>query len=489
MKNIFVLILLFMGLNLPAQDIVWKDLSKYAKRAFRHKLIKMDDGSLLDVEGKKANLGLGRPSFVRYDAQTLTEQKRVAYKLKEKNRSTVLGVEQVGHKVYLFVVTRAKDRKTTGLYVEEIDPKSLQTSHRKELLKVSRRKKSITTVRVITNFHADDGADRFFYDISPDSSKIVVGAKSEARRKEPTRFNVAVYDQNMKQLWTKVITMKNANDNFFVGKINVDNNGNLFFASWDEDNLFYEVEDESLWVHTYLDNGENYQKFHIYEKKLVFPKNPKLWAIKPGVYNLVSSYRKRKLNGNLGYFFQQIDANQGNLLEPVLNPVKEIVPACKSVCFDKSTGKSTLFMEDNKTIVAQTRHGAFYKYYTSSSIAILQFDETGKLNWHRIIEKDQQGSYNTRLISFVKVCENDKFHIFFNDNKSNVSRRREHKKLRQYAGRKDVVFRFDISRNGRLSRAKVFLDGDKPPILTEIYHVDDKNYIIFTKKNIGRLKF
>ncbi len=513
MKNILLFLFLFVGLTLFAQNITWSPLSKEGKKSDDHHLIKIDDHSFLDAEENQENKGI-ELSLVKYNTQSLTEEERVDYDRKGKKRvySNIMGVEKIGDKIYLFTERRAKDKKSTSFYSEEIDPVTLKTSNRKALLKVDFGKNPKFTYQML------GGSDMFSYSVSPNKSKIVV------KLSFITDYKVAIFNEAMEKLWSRVIWDKYV-DESLIGPIKIDDDGSVYFVT-----TFFDNNKQSLFLHTFMGDEENHQKYKISNRNLFLYYELALWSPEPGVYNVFSYYHKKSSSNKKkyrkkykkenqkklkyhGYFFQQINANDDITLDAQTIPFPKDYPylgltgwtkatrkmderiaegegllsalEIDQVFYDKSSGNSTISMEEYHVVVGHGKYTTYTYYY--NQVAVLQLNKNGALNWHHAINKSQiSNSGKTEYMSYAIAPLGNNFYIFFNDVKSNTKKRAENKKTARYKGKSGEVMSFKITNDGKMSKEKVH-SFDKA-IYPKFYRVDKDTQIIFAKDKIGKLK-
>ncbi len=510
MKNILVFLLFFVSINLNAQKISWQNISRKAQKSYNHSLIKLDDHSFIDAELNKSTNASQKLELVKYNTETLKEEKRVKYKGMKGSRAyvTIMGVRRIGNNTYVLFVQREKDKKSATFYCEKIDPSTLKTLNRKALLKVGVKKQmGLFSGRT-------DVVDNFTYSIAPDHSKIVVVGRFDGKKKEPAQYKMVVYDQNMDEIWLKRFKFKG-----YVGSFLVDDVGNVVHRS-------------NGGIVVYTENGETKQKFDFDLKDNYLSGRSMLWTTEPGTYNYLSFYQKRSNKNGLyrGYFFQQFNVNTETASAPKFHEFpKDFLylglsnkgkatqkmdkrRATKSGLlrdmpfrqsyYDKETGNTTISFEDyfrtEKTVLIETSRHQTSVLYHYKNIAILQLDKEGNLNWHHGICKDQVTGLdnNFKFFSFLLSKHDKAFYVLFNDIGGNTERRNKNEKPKRYKGKakgKNKVVGYVVNNDGKMSKEKVFPFDKSLQIDTRLFRLDDDTVILFAKtrgkSKIGKLEF
>jgi len=70
-------------------------------------------------------------------------------------------------------------------------------------------------------------AGSFDVEVSPDKSKVMIYMAIPNEKEESRKFEIQVFDSDMKPLWSKDITLPYPSDEFTVGQVEIDNDGSV----------------------------------------------------------------------------------------------------------------------------------------------------------------------------------------------------------------------------------------------------------------------
>lgn len=180
-----------------------------------------------------------------------SEEMELKYKQKQRDFENVLWF---GNKLYLLTSFNNAVKKRNFLFKQELNPKTLLAEKSLDMIcETEARNKEV------------EGT--FAFNISKDSSKLLIYNELPYDKKSPERFGFRVFDQNFDLLWEKNIVLPYNDDQFTVEDYRVDDQGNVFLLG-----VLYE--DGAKWrrrgnptyryvLLAYLDNGTSFEEIRI----------------------------------------------------------------------------------------------------------------------------------------------------------------------------------------------------------------------------------
>ena len=481
-----ILILLFTQIaNAQQTRITWGDLSKIELTFNSFVKGAGSDMIKLCLDEKKAGFfskGKMTPILVRYDNKL---QEKNVQEFKADEDGVILDkVLSFKGKLYMFTNRYDKDSKSTIYMCSPIDIVTLKASG-----------KLIT----LGSFEAvsKNNQSTVQYELSSDSSKLIMFGLSPFSKKENEKYYMGVYDENMTKLWDKTVELPYKDKYVTVLDDLVTNDGKVgvIIKHYDQ-----EVNRESI-----KENGERVPayktKLLLYEKNAVKPfeyilnidnkfvHNVQITDDKATTMNLFGLY-KEKYNGHVNGFFtssinlitheiqtKKMMAFPQDLVELVKKDKqgsdKEKDPGFDDAfrfvqTIDRNDGSKDYLIEFRQKIYhEQTSNrgggsgGMSYSTTTSwweyknGDIIDISVKSDGKYVICRI-PKMQDIEYTIKYNSFKALTYNDKLVVYYNDNDDNLDRDLAKKPETMTNPKKCVFMMATVDSKGNLNRTIVF---------------------------------
>jgi len=456
--------------------ITWGDLSKVELTFNSFVKGAGSDMIKLCLDEKKAGFfskGKMTPILVRYDNKL--QEKNVQEFKADEDGVKLDKVLSIRGKLYIFTNRYDKDSKTTTYMCAPIDIVSLKASGR---------------IITLGSFEAISKSKQSSveYELSSDSTKLIMFGKAPTAKKENEKYYMGVYDENMNKLWDRTVELPYQSKFISIFDDLVTNDGKVgvIIKHYDQ-----EVDRESI-----KDNGERVPayktKLLLYEKDVVKPyeyvlniNNKFVHSLhltddKASTLNLFGLY-KEKYNGHVNGFFtasinlasHQIETNKmsafpADLVELVKKDKqgsdKEKDPGFDDAfnfiqTIDRTDGSKDYILEFRQKILHESRDSRGYSYsyweYRNGDIIDISVKKDGKFVLCRI-PKMQDVTNVLTYNSFKALSYNDKLIIYYNDNDDNLDRDLAKKPETMTNSRKCVFMMATVDSKGNLNRTIVF---------------------------------
>ena len=198
-------------------SVKWGNELKSPSGTFIYKIVQNDLNGITVLRLKKSGMFSTSQKiiFERYNAGFGIEKSKETT-LKYKNKS--MDFEQafsLGGKLYLFSsFANQKDQKKY-LFGQEVRATSLTPEKKLSYLD----EMSFTLLNDYAGFQ---------FDISPDSSLLLVYHAIPGKKEEPAKYSLLVVDKELNKLWSTQYTLQGKLKDHYIENIKLDNNGNAF---------------------------------------------------------------------------------------------------------------------------------------------------------------------------------------------------------------------------------------------------------------------
>lgn len=519
MKKITILIAVLTYLVLPVLcqgqskevGIVWGPEEKESKKTTLNDIVGYDKSGIFAYKTRSKGLyGFNSIIILEHFNQKLELTKSIEieleYQKKEMNFEYFI---HLNNNLYVFSSFTNQKSKKKYLFYQTIE---------KNTLSVNKDLKKVAEIDYDGNSKYNSG--NFQYELSRDSSKLLVYYNTPFEKGEKEKFGLHVFNNKMEELWNKEITLPYIEELFEVEDYLVDIFGNVHVLG----TLFNEkrkekVKGEPNFQYQIISYSENGQKKNMYPVKIEgrfltdmqIEINDNQELICGGFYSDEGTYSIK------GSYFLKIDTDSKNILTKNFKEFDfEFITEGMTEREEKKAkkkeeqGKSVeLYEYDLDDIILKDDGGAvligeqyFIRtvthshydgnggWYTSTSyhynyndIIVINISSDGKIIWNEKIAKKQVTSNDGGFYSsYALNVTEDKLHFVFNDNPKNLSEDLEEGKLYNFnRSRESVVALVTVDSEGNQKRKALFSSKEsetltRPKVCKQI---SEKNMILF----------
>lgn len=451
--------------------------------------LKMSGGSIFGGSTKMTPIFL----LVDDNMETILENEMA---VEEKN-ATLKGLEKYGKNVFFIYDAYDKESKTTSVYALKINEKTLQPSSK----------------IILGTYESDSKGDQaeVSYQMSSDSSKILLFVEGPERKKENKKFYVGVFDTDLKKIWNREIELPILEKFVSLYSTDITDDGKVFLAikHYDKEVTRQTVREDGKKVPSYVYKILVYTPESKKEKEITlnlnnnFVQGTKLIYNKNGNITLAGLY-KHKHNGNLnGVFYTTIDPVTYEIKNPkMVDFDADLVRLVDKDNFGtdkdsdpglypdfrirhimrRSNGSVDLISEyyELRIVTTYTKYGTRTDYlYQYGDIVNTNIDKDGKATFTRV-PKNQKFTNANIFLGFYPLIYKDKLVLLFNDDKDNVDRDLEKKPDDVMKFKQSVFVAATIDAKGTLSRQAIFSNDDEDYITlpTGTARINDTKYLI-----------
>lgn len=444
----------------PAGTLITKVID--ANTAGFHVLRQKTEGSLayeaVYVEHYDSNMKLRR-----------SEELDLKYKGKRRDFEDVI---KIGGQLYLFTSFNNQAQKKNYLFYQSLSPR-LQPS--KDLVKIA---------EIDARNKEKEGA--FHLLLSRDSSRVLLYNQLPNNKREPERFALRVFDNQLRELWSRDITLPYTDQQFSVEDYRIDNDGNVYLMGV----LYIDGVRErrrgrpnyQYIVLAYTRDGGDAQEYRITlgekfitdlafrvadDKRLVFAgfySEKGTYSIKGTCFFRIDPQTKEIQNVNLKEFefeFRTEFMTNGEMQRAARAEASGDVgrqPELYRFSLDelilRSDGGAVLVAEQYYVYErvyrmwdGTLRYDYFYNY---NDIIVVNIRPDGSIEWATRIPKRQEtyndgGYFSSYAMSIVR----DKLYFIFNDNSRNFEDDGNNR-LYNFNGRNSVIALAELRKDGQL---------------------------------------
>ena len=411
---------------------------------------------------------------------------------------------------YLFTSYLNNERENI-LEAQLMRPKTLQmSSNQKEIHKLS------------FDGYGKSNSGTYGFNMSPDSSKLVVYYNLPYERAAEEKFGLKVYDQYMNLIWAKDITLPYTDELFQLLQMRLDNKGNLYVVGKIyRDKVRNRAQGKPNYdymVLAYKDNATIVEEFpikledrFITDLQIDVDENENI--ICAGLYSDLG------LGGIKGTFYATIDAKSKNMTsksfkdfdadfivegERRVDSKKRQIARGKEVLVSyyldeiirRDDGGAVLVAEQyysrviNSTNIRVNVNRRYTKYYYND-IIVVSISPAGEIEWTGKINKNQEtindaGIYSSYHLSLI----GDKLIFLFNDDERNLIE--TDRGIRPFNGSGGMLNMVIFDSKGEKVKYPVYFQANREPVVRPriAEQVGDQLLLVATngrKQRIGRI--
>ena len=390
------------------------------------------------------------------------------------------------------------------LYVQKIDKSSLK-------LKGKRQKAAVIGAKRRMN------KGGFDYAISRDSSRILMYANLPFERRGGERLSLTVYDDNLKQQWTKAVELPFRDRNFEVENYEVDRKGNVYILGRliDRNNisLFSNRPYYSYVIVAYRNNGQDVKEYDV-SLGQDFITDLTIRIGNDGDLICAGFYSERTTESMKGSFFSKINAETKKMYD-IKKGAFDAAFLSQFMSKRRAKKKRELFNYRIDRLVLRSDGGALmiaeqfyirvstqtdangfqtttYTYYYNDIMAI-NMNPDGSIEWATRIPKrqiDGSGAFS----SYAMTISKGKIYFVYNDHPKNLDRT-DFRRIKNFNGKRSVVNLAVLSPDGSYKKSPLFNNRDERILMQPkiAQQVSTDEMIIFgmfkRRYKFGRVKF
>lgn len=404
--------------------------------------------------------------------------KETELEIEEKN-SSLKGFEKYGNNIFFIYEAYDKSNKTTSVYALKINPETLAASNKV----------------VMGTYDSDNRSDQAetTYKLSADSSKVLLFVEGPERRKENKKLFVAVFNTDLKKLWSRDIELPILEKYVSIYDEDITNDGKVFIAikHYEKEVTRETVREDGDKVPSYIYKLLVYSDANGKEKEISFNLNDNFIQGTKLVYNknntiTVAGLYKRKHNGNLnGVFYTTFDGNASEVKDPkMVEFPADLIRLVDKDNFGsdkksdpglyphfkirhiivRNNGSVDLISEYYRLDIVtsynpSTHTSTTYYNYKYGDIVNTNMDKDGKAIFTRV-PKNQKFTNANIFLGYYPLLYKDKLVLLFNDDKDNVDRDLEKAPDDVMKFKKSVLVAATIDEKGSLSRQAIYSNDD-----------------------------
>lgn len=505
MRRIFILILLLIG-NLQflegqtvfnEYEVNWSDGMRLSRQ----------DGHIVDIFGidddgfytlstwNNRNVGSlfggnrNAPVFtVDYFSNNLKkiETKKIDFSDMTEKRDFESLFQMKNNRFYLFTSYLNSARENV-LEARLMKPRTLAlSSNQKELHRLSYKG------------YSKNNSGSYGFKMSRDSSRLLVYYNLPYEKKASEKFGFKVYDQFLKPVWDKEITLPYTDELFNLVQIRLDDKGDLYvIGKVFRDRLKDRAQGRPNYdyvVIAYRNNGKEKEE---YEIKLAdkFVTDVQITVDESGNIICAGFYSELGFGGIKGTFYATVDAETktmtkgsfkefdvGFIVEGERNSAskqKQVARGKETLTnyfldelIRKESGGAILIAEQfyERIINSTNTNGNFTRSYTKyffNDLIIVSIDAKGEIEWAKKIDKNQETINDNGFYSSYYVgIKDDQLYVLFNDHEKNLDETR--KNVRTFNARGGVANLVSVNSSGELKKYPVVYQSVTEPMIRPV---------------------
>jgi hypothetical protein len=463
-----LLTLIAVGQSNPKSDnLVFSDYYKPSSGMIQPEIFTAnEDGFFMVVEeakSPKVNSPISNKlEIFRYNNQMEEiNSTSIALKVGSK-KSSFKKIFYYNNKILLFS-SLIVNKKTESLYVQTLDPKSLELSKdQNKVLECTQK------VRV------KDSDKNFIIEKSPDSLTLLVACRHNGG--EELKYSLRILDENLNNIHNSIVSFPFKKDEFSIASISINNIGNVIIAGSSTIKG-----DSGLKIFRYNQGTSSLEKLSvemdgksILNSKIIFENNVALIAgyyieeIGDGIagsYLLEYSFSDNKFS-KIEYQAHRFNARTISV-EEMKRGKDRFYPdgyedlAFDLVNFDKQDDGSYVLIGANSYGAAfkQMNINGELSYLWENNLIITHFTKDHDINWTSRVEKSQMAPYQfIDFLGAIYTYSDESVSFVFNDNKKNLKRK----------GQKSQLYCFDMDKSSCVSN--VILDKNGEEVRTSFFN-------------------
>lgn len=480
---------------------------QYAKRSTLKGIVGYDQTGFYAL---RTNALSSKLNIVKYN-NDLKEVKSVHHSLKiGEDKRAYKAIVQLNERLFLLTNFSNKKTKRNTLYAQEID---------KESLSIGKNQMALADIDFAKERKSNSGSFRI--SVSRDSSKFLVYYELPWNRGESEKFGFKVYDETMKLLWKKEVTLPYLEELFEPKDYEVTNDGKVLMLG----RVFADKKKLER-------RGKPNYTYHIlsYTKEepvVDYPiKNADKYFVDMAVTadgdgNIICAgfYSKNGTYSVEGSYYVKLNSSTKSILvesfkEFGLDFLKQNLTEKGKKKMEKNAKKGNdteLFHIDLDDIVLRDDGGAvlvgeqyFVSAYTTTDsngnrsttytyryndIVVVNIDPLGEITWNQKIAKKQVSTNDGGFFSsYVMAIDGSKMHFVFNDNAKNLMRAEDDKIYISANNKETLITMVTLSGDGTQSRKALFAARDaailaRPKVCRQI---SEKELVVYGQRKVHR---
>ncbi|MCR9286538.1 MAG: hypothetical protein NXI23_04010 [Bacteroidetes bacterium] len=487
--------------NYKSTAMKWGDGYNQPQGTRLQKVISIENDGFYILRTKTPTSSTMRPkAYVEYFSKEMKLKKSNEMELKYKNkRRDFEDVISFGGELYLMTSFNNEVQKKNYLFKQKISKRSLVASKSLKMIAETEAKNK-------------EKEGTFGFNISRDSSKLLVYNQLPYQKKSPERFALHIFDKDFTKLWTKNIILPYPDNSFTVEEYRIDQKGNVYIlGTLFQDQAGYRRRGSPNYKYiilAYTKDGTDVQKYQIdLKNKFIsdltfrvaddgdlicsgFYSDRGTYSVKGTYFFRLNSETKEIYNENHKEFdFEFLteymsDKNKRKALEAERSGNRRKQPELYQYALDelilRSDGGAVLVAE--QFYVYQERefdnypyfgYGGFYRssyynrryehttYYNYNDILVVNIRPNGEIEWTARIPKRQEtendgGYFSSYAMSIVR----DKLYFVFNDNGRNFDGNVKDNRLYNFNGRNSIIALAEVSKEGKVDIQPLYSNRD-----------------------------
>lgn len=330
------------------------------------------------------------------------------------------------------------------------------------------------------NYKEKDDAPKFFkFQISEDSSKVMVAAIADDDRADlKTKISVAVYNNDIVKIWNKGFTLPYSQKQFDLVEWSIANDGTGYvLAKVYDDNKRNESKKQARkiipaykMILFRFDSANEAPKEYVLELEDKFITDMTFKVTKDNNPICSGFYGNDAQKIAIGIFFSQINGASGAVtvsnkkqfsLQDIENNITQkdksgnlgLDPLYNFKDIILRSDGGIVVVAENDFITTSTKN--FRQTFHRYSIIVVSISPSGNIEWVKTIPKMQHGASND-FVGYTYWVSGTHIYFLYNDNKNNVSRPLSKKPKHFYATNSNSAsVLVTISSNGQMVRQEV----------------------------------
>jgi hypothetical protein len=497
------------GINPSGVALKWGQYEKMGKKLYGKEIVHENDNFVYVIEKENKNTNLlffeiSKPyglilTVYKSDGLTIVNSSSLSFPKSEvKYEYSILKLDEIGSKLYLFITAHHPKTDEVKLLVQELADNGQQLGSIYEVdTGIATKSAGLFKKKKLTSFSVQ---------LSPEGTKIGIVKFNSVKEDEHLSVGYKMLDENLKTLWSGSLELPYKHQFFDLTSYEIGNDGQLFLLgkAWKLERKVGQSGKSKTKISKQKKGSPNYSyKCLIFTMKSKTLKQLDVGIMGSYVTDVAMRYRPGKDQLYLaGFFSEQWGSSIRGTFNKTIDVGQAKVVQSKQKKFNQQFLKLFLsnkqikkldggkkgnyelanFRLDNLTIkqdgsVLVVAEMYYVKMNTSSiveadgfistrtnytyhygDIIAIYLNTDGEVRWTAKIPKHQV-SYNDGgpFSSYIINVENDKLYLVFNDNRSNIQSLKEGKGIQKMGSPKNsVTVVVTIDNHGVMTREQLF---------------------------------
>jgi hypothetical protein len=485
-KSFFALIVLVtIGFNTLAQvkvtekvDMKWGEESKMDRRNYFYDVLAAYNNGYYMLRTSKKGDHIDRyTKELTLDKTLLLDYKYEGKKMKDE------GIVFFNSSIVMFSSFANSKTNKNYLFYQVVDKDKLEQNGKLiKLSEITFEKKS---------------RDGFYdYDVSPDSTKMLVYAGKPYNKDGPEKFGFSVHDESMKEIWKKDIELPYKEELFSVEEYDVSNKGNVFITGMEyKEKKSYKKRDGKprykYHVLGYFDAGQRIKDYEIdLGDRFItdmttsvrgngdiicsgFYSDNGTWSIR-GIFFVTIDGETKKMKSKSFKEFDEDFITEGLTEKQEQKAKKKAQKKERSLEMYNYRFKEFIQREDGGAVLIAEQYYTYTTTHTTTGangsttttttyhyvykdIIVVNIDPAGQIDWTEKIEKKQHttndGGYFSSFSSHVK---DDKIFLIYNEHAKKFYKEEEWKQMEKKDKNAMLTLLVEIDNTGKNEKEMLF---------------------------------